>query len=715
MTEQEPEVNFDILDYLKIILNYWWIIGPISILGAGLALFYSFTLPLKFRAQCRLEIYRNEALQVADNITSIYEEWSESPLDRHILHITSSSLNDRIQQDLKKQYPEMDDIQLALFSVSASPVEKAQYTMMDINVDSFNQDASLFYIKKLLEHYEAIRAEESKADNKKTSTALEFELQKLETQIAEHRKKTIQFKAKNNYIFLSTKSDFDQKYIGSLLEQSNQKQFELDLLLPQVNELNEHPENQDEIFGRLVDLLLSSQNNNNTYRYSALQSSLSTNIQDWELLKIDLLKKEAELDTLLEKYKKAHPKVKDIDKEIKILLAAQKGYTKNILNHLHGRIKTLEAERDSYIKRANIIEDSLNNSAEIFLNLESMEKETENLNYLKSTLHEKIVTLNTSNSDKFFTRTIQAPFIIEGAVWPNKPIMVIKGFLASAIISTALIILYFFSKSRFYNFSVITKETDSPCLSTIPHFPANKQFNNPNLFNEISRSSTLAEAYRGLRHSLEEQVESKFFMLTSHGPGEGKTATSMHLALCVSWTGKRTLLIDGDFRRASMRRFFPDADKEGFLDCLKLEQPHERIVDFIHTNAVGSLDYLPCGHLDNHVTEMLQEEKLDSIFQELRKHYDYIIIDTAPVSRVVDTMMISKFVDKFILILRSGKTLPNDAIQAISALPHEKNLGFVINGFKVSEVKFAKQNEKAYNAYGYNYGYGYGYGYKTKY
>ena len=127
------------------------------------------------------------------------------------------------------------------------------------------------------------------------------------------------------------------------------------------------------------------------------------------------------------------------------------------------------------------------------------------------------------------------------------------------------------------------------------------------------------------------------------------------------------------------------------------------------------MDYLPCGHLDNHVTEMLQEEKLEAIFQELRKHYDYIIIDTAPVSRVVDTMMLSKFVDKFILILRSGKTLPNDAIQAISALPHEKNLGFVINGFKVSEIKFAKQNEKAYNAYGYNYGYGYGYGYKTKY
>ena len=715
MTEQEPEVNFDILDYLKIILTYWWIIGPISILGAGLALFYSFTLPLKYRAQCRLEIYRNEAIQLSDNITSVYDNWEESPLDKHILRVTSSSLNDRIQHDLKKQYPKMDDIQLELFSVSATPVEKAQYTMMDINVDSFDKEASLFYLKKLLDHYQKIRTEESKSESSKTSTALEFELKKLEKQITEHRKKTISFKAKNNYVFLSTKSDFDQKYIGNLLEQSNEKQFELDLLLPQVEELKLHPEKQDEIFGRLVDLLMSSSSNSNSYRWSPLQSSLSTNIKDWELLQIDLLKKQAEMDTLLQKYKSAHPKIKEISNQLNILHAAKKGYTKNILNHLNGRVKTLEAERDSYIKRANIIEDSLNNSSDIFLTLENMEQEAANLTYLKNTLHEKIVTLNTSNSDKFFTRIIQVPSAIESPVWPNKPIMVIKGFLASAIISTALILLYFFSKSRFYHFSLITKETDSPCLSTIPHFPSNKQFNDPNLLNEISRSSTLAEAYRGLRHSLEEQEESKLFMLTSHGPGEGKTATSMHLALCLSWTKKRTLLIDGDFRRASMRRFFPDNEKEGFLDCLKLDHPQDSILDYVQESAVGSLDHLPCGHLDNHVTELLQEDKLLAIFEELRKHYDYIIIDTAPVSRVVDTMILSKFVDKFVLVLRSGKTLPNDAIQAISTLPHEKSLGYIINGFKVSEVKFAKQNEKSYNAYGYNYGYGYGYGYKSKY
>ena len=199
-------------------------------------------------------------------------------------------------------------------------------------------------------------------------------------------------------------------------------------------------------------------------------------------------------------------------------------------------------------------------------------------------------------------------------------------------------------------------------------------------------------------------------MVTSFQPGDGKSRTSLNLACVYSWTDKKVLLIDGDFRKATLRESFPSAPKEGFLEYLKADD--KDIHDFIVKEAAPNLDYLPAGRWDDFVTEILQGEKLENAIKVLKEEYDHVIIDTAPATRVVDTVQLSEVTDGTLIVARSGKTKPEEIQVVQEALSPGKAIGFIVNDLKASEMKYANYANSVYG-YGGSASYGYGYTYKS--
>ncbi|MCM8533876.1 MAG: polysaccharide biosynthesis tyrosine autokinase [Lentisphaeraceae bacterium] len=710
-TNNPQEDEIDLLAYLRVLLRYWWFIGPMALVGGIGTFVVCLYLPPKYRAETRFEILENKAIQLEGGITEEFHGRNFNPLKRHVVLLEGETLNKRIEDNLLKKYPELENYKLAPFTLSAAPVTGAETVMLDVSIDSFIESASLEYLNILMEEYGKIRVEESQKELNDTRKALKGESDRLNVEIDTLQTAIEDFKMKNNFIFMETKNSFDRKYIAELLEKANQKQFELDIIHSHLNELKKNPDKKDEIFPQVIDAVISLSQRRSTIQ---TESSLEVDIKEWKRSQVGLRRIEAEYNIKLKKFKPLHPKMRDIKDNMEIVQAEQEVYGRNILNTLKGRVRTMEAERKSYLNKAQSIEKSFGDHSAQFSQYDSMQQKLTNLVTMKNKVHSKVIAISTDSSkEKYFMRTIRSPQLHDEPVWPQKLKFSALGFILGFGGSSAIILLMFFSKARMYNFSRIIQQHGVSCLATIPHFPAGKLKKDPLFLNTVPKGSVLSESYRSLRLGIEKKLNGgKTLVVTSFGPGEGKTTSSVNLALCWAWTGKKVLLIDGDFRRATLRKTFKNAPKEGLIDYLKSEETY--LEDYLVQDVCENLTYLPAGRSEDFVTEILEGQKMREILTELEDEFDMIIIDSAPVMRVVDSIRLSEMTAGTVIVARSGRSNPDEVAQVFKRLPEEKAIGFMVNDFRANHVKYTAHSGNDNQVGGYSYGYAYQ-NYKTEY
>ncbi|HEY7426057.1 MAG TPA: polysaccharide biosynthesis tyrosine autokinase, partial [Gemmataceae bacterium] len=170
-------------------------------------------------------------------------------------------------------------------------------------------------------------------------------------------------------------------------------------------------------------------------------------------------------------------------------------------------------------------------------------------------------------------------------------------------------------------------------------------------------------------------------MVTSAMAGEGKTSLSCHLAVSMARIGLKTLLIDGDLRNPTAHRLFEVPNDSGLSELLLGEKDFHEVVC---ATPVSGLSLLPAGIWDSQVSQVLAQSRSRAIFNQLRKEYDFILVDSCPVLPVADALMIGQLVDAVIFsILCEVSRMPcvYTAIQRITALGI-RNLGAIVNGVR---------------------------------
>jgi len=168
-------------------------------------------------------------------------------------------------------------------------------------------------------------------------------------------------------------------------------------------------------------------------------------------------------------------------------------------------------------------------------------------------------------------------------------------------------------------------------------------------------------------------------MVTSALKGEGKTSLSCHLATSLARAGRKTLLIDCDLRSASIAHAFSAPSAPGVCEFLRSEATLEQI---LWQSPVSLLTVVPAGLCDTAALELLGRDCLAELFLSLRERFDYIIVDSAPVLLVTDSLILSQLVDSVIFsILREVSQIPPvyDAYERLAALGVHI-LGAVVSG-----------------------------------
>lgn len=210
------------------------------------------------------------------------------------------------------------------------------------------------------------------------------------------------------------------------------------------------------------------------------------------------------------------------------------------------------------------------------------------------------------------------------------------------------------------------------------------------------------EYYNALRTNIQLSGNNlQVISITSVKPGEGKSTTSTNIAWAFARAGYKTLLVDADIRNSVMSGVFKSREKiTGLTEFLS------GTTDLSHglcdTN-VENLFVVQAGSISPNPTALLQSENFSTMIDTLRKYFDYIIVDTAPIGIVIDAAIITQKCDASVLVTAAGEVNRKDVQKAKDQLEQTNKpfLGVVLNKFNTSAEKYGSYGE--YGSYG-NYG-----------
>jgi tyrosine-protein kinase Etk/Wzc len=217
------------------------------------------------------------------------------------------------------------------------------------------------------------------------------------------------------------------------------------------------------------------------------------------------------------------------------------------------------------------------------------------------------------------------------------------------------------------------------------------------LVSAMAADSPASEAYRTLRTNVTfvhaEQRQLKLIVVTSPGPGEGKSTTAANLAITLAQQGAPTLLVDADLRRPLVHRAFNLVQAPGLTDVLV---GTAQLREAIRPNVVPKLDVLPAGALPPNPSELLGSDAMRELLDQVRGQYETIIFDSPPTLAVTDATVLGAEADAVILVVRAGETEEVAAQRAVAQLKRvqAKVAGTVLNGLQ-------KRRDRYYNYYTY--------------
>ena len=211
------------------------------------------------------------------------------------------------------------------------------------------------------------------------------------------------------------------------------------------------------------------------------------------------------------------------------------------------------------------------------------------------------------------------------------------------------------------------------------------------------------EAYKSLRTKLEFLSASsgcKVILITSSVPEEGKSNVAINLATTMAAGGKKVVLVDGDLRKGSLSRYLHlNRNRPGISNVVANQCT---LADALVRFKNVQFTLLPVGPLPPNPSEMLATPAVEALFKGLREYYDYVIVDTPPVSVVTDAAVMCRFADGAILVVRPGVTPTQGAQLSKKNLEavHAHILGVVLNGY---DAKRAGHKDGYYYSYSYDY------------
>lgn len=308
-------------------------------------------------------------------------------------------------------------------------------------------------------------------------------------------------------------------------------------------------------------------------------------------------------------------------------------------------------------------------------------------------------------------KIIDKPIADDAPVSPKKAIIYLVAFVLGLGIPVAIIYLIDLTKFRIEGRADVEKLTKVPVVADIP-LTDEKDEKNGSIAVFENQNNMMSETFRNIRTNLQFMLgnDKKVILVTSTVSGEGKSFVSSNLAISLSLLGKKVVIVGLDIRKPGLNKVFHLSTKEKGITQY-LANPEMDLMSLVQLSDINkNLYILPGGTVPPNPTELLARDGLDKAIAMLKQNFDYVILDTAPIGMVTDTMLIGRVADLSVYVCRADYTHKAEYM-LINELHHGKklpNLCTIINGVDLKNRKYGYYY--GYGKYGRHYGYGYGYG-----
>ena len=378
----------------------------------------------------------------------------------------------------------------------------------------------------------------------------------------------------------------------------------------------------------------------------------------------------------------------------------------------------MEIQRNSIAKQAAEYAGQIGNSPEQERVLTQIGRQQE----VKSGLYLMLLEKREENSISLAAtadkgKIIDAPSFI-GKVSPKSSIIMLIALVLGLAIPAGILFLIEFFKYKIEGHEDVIKLTQIPVIADIPvASDAAKKEGKADIVVHQNVNNLMEEIFRGLRTNIQFILKSdeKVIMFTSSTLGEGKTFVASNIAISLALLGKKVIMVGLDIRKPRLAELFQiDNHHNGITNLIiRDHNSWEDIQNQIIASGVNSnLDLLMAGPVPPNPGELVTRASLDNIIDQLKNHYDYIILDTAPVGLVYDSLQLGRLANLCVFICRADYT-PKASFGMINGLNAEKklpNMCLVLNGVDLSKKKhsvyYGVGKYGKYGKYGYYGSYG---------
>ena len=312
-------------------------------------------------------------------------------------------------------------------------------------------------------------------------------------------------------------------------------------------------------------------------------------------------------------------------------------------------------------------------------------------------------------------KIIDAAIPDEAPVAPKKMMILLLALVMGAGIPVGIIYLISLTQVTIEGRADVEKLTTLPVIGDIP---VADDLKGSSIAVFENQNNLMSETFRGIRTNLQFLLEDgqKVVMVTSTVSGEGKSFVSANTAISLSLLGKKVVIVGLDIRKPGLNKVFNLSTKEQGITQF-LTDPKRNIMDLVQQSDINpNLFILPGGAVPPNPTELLARKGLGEAIEQLKQHFDYIVLDTAPVGMVTDTQLISRIADLTIYVCRADYTRKSEfaLVNELATTNKLPRISIAINGLDLKKKKYGYYygygKYGKYYGYGKRYGYGYGYG-----
>lgn len=311
---------------------------------------------------------------------------------------------------------------------------------------------------------------------------------------------------------------------------------------------------------------------------------------------------------------------------------------------------------------------------------------------------------------------IDAAIADDNPVSPKRMMVYLVALFFGMGIPVGIIYLIGLTKFKIEGRADIEKLTSLPVVGDIPL--ADEKSGSIAVFE--NKNNLMSETFRNVRTNLQFMLENgkNVILVTSTISGEGKSFVSSNLAISLSLLGKKVVIVGLDIRKPGLNKVFNIPQKDHGITQF-LTNPSMNLMDLVQPSDINrNLFILPGGAVPPNPTELLARDGLEKAIETLKTNFDYVILDTAPVGMVTDTLLIGRTADLSVYVCRANYTRKAEftLVNELSENKKLPNLCVAINGLDLQKKKYGYYygygKYGKYYGYGKRYGYGYGYGEK---